>query len=103
MFAALSDPTRLATLARLAEGPASVGELAEPFDITPAGFSKHVRVLQTAGLVTKELDGRRHVCSLRPEPLQAAFEWLAIYQRFWSDSLGGLEAFLEETTDGVKE
>ena len=99
VFTALGDPTRLVTLARLAKGPASVGELAAPFDLSPAGFSKHLRVLQDAGLVTKDLDGRRHVCSLRSEPLKVAHEWLGIYTRFWSDSLDGLEAFLEATKD----
>ncbi|MCV0427010.1 MAG: metalloregulator ArsR/SmtB family transcription factor [Roseibium sp.] len=94
-FAALSDPVRMATIARLAEGPAAVGELAEPFSLSPAGFSKHLQVLQAAGLVTKKLDGRRHICSLQPEPLKAAYDWLGFYQNFWSGTLDHLEAFLE--------
>ncbi len=94
-FAALSDPVRMATLAKLAEGPATVGELAAPFALSPAGFSKHLSVLQAAGLVSKELDGRRHICSLQAEPLRAAFNWLSFYERLWSDNLDRLEAFLD--------
>lgn len=94
VFAALGDPTRLATVVRLAKGPASVGELAAPFEMTPAGFSKHLRVLCEAGLVEKELDGRRHQCRLRVNRLRAASDWLATYGRFWSD---GLEAYLDRT------
>lgn len=94
-FAALSDPVRMATIARLAEGPAAVGELAEPFPLSPAGFSKHLQVLQAAGLVTKELDGRRHICSLQSKPLRAAFDWLSFYEKFWSSGLDQLGGFLE--------
>lgn len=94
-FAALSDPVRMATLARLAEGPATVSELAEPSVLSPAGFSKHLSVLQAAGLVTKELDGRKHICSLQVEPLRAAFDWLSFYRQFWSGNLDRLEEFLE--------
>jgi DNA-binding transcriptional ArsR family regulator len=96
-FAALSDPVRMATIARLAEGPATVGELAKPFPLSPAGYSKHIQVLQAAGLVTKELDGRRHICSLHPAPLKAAFDWLSFYEKFWSSSLDQLGTFLESS------
>ena len=99
VFSALGDPTRLATVQRLAEGPSSVGVLAEPFGLSPAGFSKHLRVLQHAGLVTKELDGRRHMCRLEPAPLRAAYTWLATYERFWASALDGLEAFIDENGD----
>ncbi len=95
-FAALSDPVRMATLARLADGPATVGELAEPSALSPAGFSKHLSVLQAAGLVTKELDGRKHICRLQVEPLRAAFDWLSFYRQFWSDNLDRLEEFLDK-------
>lgn len=101
-FAALSDPVRMATIARLTDGPATVGELAEPFALSPAGFSKHLSVLQAAGLVTKELNGRKHICSLRPEPLRAAFDWLSFYKKFWSGTLDGLEDFLEESNSTKK-
>ncbi|WP_298356849.1 helix-turn-helix transcriptional regulator [uncultured Litoreibacter sp.] len=96
-FSALSDPVRMATLARLAEGPATVGKLAEPFALSPAGFSKHLSVLQTAGLVSKKLDGRKHICSLEVEPLHAAFDWLSFYRQFWSDNLDRLGEFLERS------
>ena len=98
-FAALSDPVRMATIARLAEGPAAVGDLAKPFSLSPAGFSKHLQVLQTAGLVTKTLDGRRHICSLQPEPLKAAYDWLGFYRKFWGGTLDQLEAFLDRGSD----
>lgn len=94
-FAALSDPVRMATISQLAKGPASVGELARPFELSPAGFSKHLAVLQAAGLVTKKLDGRKHICSLQVAPLQAAFEWLSDYEALWSDALDRLDSFLE--------
>lgn len=93
-FSALSDPVRMATLARLAEGSATVGELAEPFALSAAGFSKHLSVLQSAGLVDKQLDGRKHICSLNVEPLRAAFDWLSFYRHFWSDNLDRLDTFL---------
>lgn len=96
-FSALSDPVRMATLAKLAEGPSTVGDLAAPFALSPAGFSKHLSVLQAAGLVAKELDGRKHICSLQVEPLRAAFDWLSFYQQFWSDNLDRLEVFLDQS------
>ncbi len=102
-FAALSDPVRMATLVRLAKGPATVGELAEPFSLSPAGFSKHLSVLQAAGLVSKELDGRKHICTLQVEPLRTAFNWLSFYQQFWSDNLDGLEEFLENSAAQPKD
>jgi DNA-binding transcriptional ArsR family regulator len=102
-FAALSDPVRMATIARLAEGPATVGELAKPFPLSPAGYSKHLQVLQAAGLVTKELDGRKHICSLQPAPLKAAFDWLSFYEQFWSGSLDQLGVFLESDQPDLKD
>ncbi len=100
VFAALADPTRRTTLARLSQGAASVGELAQPFEMSPAAFSKHLKVLREAGLISKELDGRRHRCSLRPDGLRAACEWLVTYERFWSDGLDGLESFLKSSDGG---
>ncbi|WP_298260237.1 metalloregulator ArsR/SmtB family transcription factor [uncultured Litoreibacter sp.] len=102
-FSALSDPVRMATLARLADGPATVGELAEPFALSAAGFSKHLSILQSAGLVSKELDGRKHICSLQVAPLQAAFDWLSFYRQFWSSNLDQLEDFLVKSTTKDKE
>lgn len=96
-FAALSDPVRMATIVKLTDGPATVGELAEPFTLSPAGFSKHLAVLQAAGLVTKRLDGRKHICSLQPDPLRAAFDWLNFYKQFWSGTLDNMEEFLDRS------
>lgn len=99
VFAALADPTRRATLARLSEGPASVSELAAPFEMSKPAVSKHLKVLREAGLLVREIDGRHHRCSLRSEPLRQASEWISTYDRFWSSGLDGLEAFLNSQND----
>ena len=91
VFHALSDPTRRAMLHQLAEGERSVGELAAPYRMSFAGASKHVRVLERAGLVRRTIRGRTHVCSLSPEPLADANDWLRFYRRFWSQRLRALE------------
>ena len=98
-FSALSDPTRRAILARLALGAATVGELAEPFAISPPAISKHLRVLEGAGLMTREKEGRVHRCRLAPAPLHAAAEWLLFYQRFWDGTLDSLADYLAKETD----
>ncbi len=94
-FAALSDPTRRAILGRLAEGEASVTQLAQPFDMSLPAVSKHLRVLERAGLMAREKRGRVHHCRLRARPLQAAAGWLEHYQRFWEGRFDALEEFLE--------
>jgi DNA-binding transcriptional ArsR family regulator len=91
IFQALSDPTRRGMLRRLSGGEHTIGELAEPYDMSFAAASKHVKVLEGAGLIRREVQGRTHVCRLRPQPLAAADEWLAFYQRFWSARLDDLE------------
>lgn len=96
LFSALADPTRRATLARLAEGPATVGELAEPFNMSKPAVSKHLKVLRDVGLVERQVEGRHHRCTLRPEPLQYPSEWLHTYSRFWSTALDGLGEFLAD-------
>lgn len=96
-FAALADPTRRAILARLAEGEASVTELAGPFRISLPAVSKHLRVLERAGLLARERDGRVHRCHLVTEPLKDAAEWIARYQRFWEERLDALAEYLDET------
>jgi DNA-binding transcriptional ArsR family regulator len=88
-FAALSDPTRRAILARLARGDASVSELAEPFDMTLAAVSKHLRVLEHAGLIVRERDAQRRPCRLAAAALKDASEWFDPYRRFWEASEGG--------------
>lgn len=99
-FAALADPTRRAIVARMAEsGDAGLGvtELAEPFLETMSlpAVSKHLRVLERAGLLKQQRDGRVRRCTLEPEPLRQASEWVAFYRRFWSDRLDALAEFLE--------
>jgi DNA-binding transcriptional ArsR family regulator len=95
-FAALSDPTRRAILARLARGEASVGELARPFRVSRPAISKHLRVLEGAGLVQRERDGRVSRCELDAGPMRDASEWLERYRRFWGDRLDSLARYLEQ-------
>jgi DNA-binding transcriptional ArsR family regulator len=94
-FAALSDSTRRAILARLAEGEATVGELARPFRVSRPAISKHLRVLERAGLVERARDGRVSRCELDAEPMRDAAEWIQRYAEFWSDRLGSLARYLE--------
>jgi DNA-binding transcriptional ArsR family regulator len=94
VFHALAHSARRDLLGRLAQGEHSVGELASPFDMSLAAVSKHIRVLEEAGLVQRTVEGRRHVCRLAPRPLAEASEWLRFYERFWTERLEGLEAML---------
>jgi DNA-binding transcriptional ArsR family regulator len=96
VFQALSDPTRRAMLSRLAERERTIGELATPFSMSFAGASKHVRVLENAGLVTRTIRGRTHLCRLRAARLAEANAWLRRYERFWTDRLDKLEQLLRE-------
>ena len=93
-FAALSDSTRRGILERLGAGPATISELAEPFGITITGLTKHVQVLEDAGLVTTEKVGRARQCRLGTERLDDAMQWITFYQRLWERRLDGLEAYL---------
>lgn len=95
VFHALADPTRRAMLASLTSGERKIGDLATPFEMSFSAASKHVRVLEAAGLVSREIKGRTHVCRLEPAPLRNASEWLRFYERFWTDRLGALDALLE--------
>jgi DNA-binding transcriptional ArsR family regulator len=95
LFGALSDRTRRAILARLASAPATVTELAEPFDMTLAAVSKHLKVLEAAGLVERAIDGRIHRLTLDAHPLQDAERWLGFYRAFWSDTLDRLARHVE--------
>ncbi len=99
VFAALSDPTRRQILARLSEGEATVGELAEPFSISLPAISKHLRVLERAGLLRRERDGRVHRCSLDGRPLEAADQFITRYRVFWESSLEELARFVEGDHD----
>ncbi len=94
-FQALADPTRRAILTRLAQGEASVGELAAPFDMSLPAVSKHLKVLEGAGLLTRTKDGRVLRCHLQPGPMRAADDWIAEYRRFWDAQLESLERYLQ--------
>jgi DNA-binding transcriptional ArsR family regulator len=94
-FAALADPTRRAILARLSRGEATVGELARPFRVSRPAISKHLRVLERAGLVRRERDGRVSRCELDPEPLRDANQWVERYRVFWEERLDSLSRFVE--------
>jgi DNA-binding transcriptional ArsR family regulator len=100
-FAALSDPTRRGILTRLGNGPATIGELAEPAGMTLTGLKKHVQVLEDAGLVTSEKVGRSREVRLGTERLDDAMQWIAFYQRLWERRLDGLEVYftLKKGTD----
>ena len=95
-FGALADPTRRAILARLAEGQASVTELAEPFAISLPAVSKHLKVLQRAGLISRGRAAQWRPCRLAPEPLKKATDWLQRYRQFWDESLDQLADHLRE-------
>lgn len=94
IFHALGDQTRRRMLAVLSEGERSVGELAEPFDMSLAAASKHIKVLETAGLIRREVRGRTHLCRLEPGPLAGAHQWLSAYEHFWTGRLDVLERIL---------
>jgi DNA-binding transcriptional ArsR family regulator len=95
-FAALADPTRRAILARLAAGEASVGELTQPFDISQAAVSKHLKVLERAGLISRGVDAQRRPRRLEAKPLGEATEWLERYRRYWEENYQRLDAVLGE-------
>jgi DNA-binding transcriptional ArsR family regulator len=95
-FAALADPTRRAILARLATGEASVAELVRPFDMSQPAISKHLKVLEGAGLISRSRDAQRRPCRLSARPLADANEWLERYRRFWEASFDRLDGLLEE-------
>jgi DNA-binding transcriptional ArsR family regulator len=96
IFHALADSTRRSLLRRLAKHEHSIGELAEPLDMSLAAASKHIKVLENAGLVERHITGRRHVCRLAASRLAEAHEWLRYYERFWNARLGMLEKMLDE-------
>lgn len=95
-FAALADPTRRAILARLASGEASVTQLAAPFAMSQPAISKHLRVLERAGLISRGRDAQRRPRRLEPKPLAEVTKWLEHYRRFWEGSFGRLDSLLDE-------
>jgi DNA-binding transcriptional ArsR family regulator len=97
LFAALSDPTRRAILERLTQGDATVTDLAEPFDMSLPAVSKHLSVLEDAGLIVKEKNGRTYHCQLNSKPMKDAAAWLERYRRFWESKFDALEQYLKDT------
>src|SRR3954464_6928675 len=100
-FAALADPTRRAILARLAGGEATVMELAEPFAMSQPAISKHLKVLERAGLITRGREAQRRPCRLEARPLAEADKWLQLYRRHWESNYRRLDALLEELQAGT--
>ena len=98
-FAALADPTRRAILARLALGEATVTELAAPFDMSLPGISKHLKVLQRAGLIEQGRQAQWRPCRLQAEPLRNVSDWVGQYRRHWEESFERLDAYLRELQD----
>jgi len=96
VFAALADPTRRAILSRLAAGEASVNEIAAPFEMSQPAVSKHLRVLERAGLIERDVDKQRRPSRLKAEPMAAAVSWLEEFKQFWSSSFNQLDGLLEE-------
>lgn len=95
-FNALADPTRRAILARLAKGDSTVGDLARPFEISLPAVSRHLKVLERAGLIEREVDAQWRLCRLKGRPLREAHGWLERYRRFWEESLERLVEYLEK-------
>ena len=102
-FAALADPTRRAILARLAQGEASVTELAKPFDLSLPGISKHLKVLQRAGLITQGRNAQWRPCRLETARLKEASEWVGEYRRFWDENFQRLDDLLQDLINKEKE
>ncbi len=101
VFHALGDATRRRMLRELSRGERTVSELAQPFSISLAAASKHIKVLENAGLIRREVRGRTHLCRLEPGPLASAHEWLSFYERFWTGRLDALEELLRKEESGV--
>ena len=95
VFHALGDATRRRMLAQLAKGESTVSALAEPFSMSLAAASKHIKSLESAGLITREVNGRTHTCRLNAAPLASAHDWLNFYEKFWTSRLDALEALLK--------
>ena len=101
-LSALADPTRRAILARLAQGEATVNELAEPFEISLPAVSRHLKVLERAGLISRGREAQWRPCKLEAENLKAVDDWLSVYRRFWEESFDRMAAYLDELKQGEK-
>jgi DNA-binding transcriptional ArsR family regulator len=102
IFAALADPTRRAILSRLAGGEASVNEIAAPFEISQPAVSRHLKVLEQAGLIERDVDQQRRPARLKAEPMAAAVRWLEEFKRFWASSFDQLDDLLEDLKKAEK-
>ena len=94
IFSALADPTRRAILHRLTQNPATINEIAKPFSVSLNAVSKHVMVLERAGLLRREIKGRKHYCWIEPRPLREADHWLEYYRQFWEQRMDALVAYV---------
>ena len=101
-FLALADPTRRAILARLALGEASVNELAEPFDMSQPAISKHLKMLERAGLISRGRDAQRRPCRIEAQPLEAAYVWIERYRQMWDMNYARLDSLLDELKSAKK-
>ncbi|MFT7507880.1 MAG: DNA-binding transcriptional ArsR family regulator [Sulfitobacter sp.] len=99
IFSALADPTRRAILMRLTQGEATVTQIAAPFDMSQPAISRHLKVLETAGLIEREIDKQRRPAKLKAAPMVAAVGWLTEFQRFWPDSFNALDGVLSKMTE----
>lgn len=103
VFKALADPTRRMQIRRLTEGPATISELSEPFQMTLPAASKHIKILERSGLLTCTKVGRSHICKIRPHALKLLDEWLVFYRPFWRGKLDNLNHFLTDSSDEANE
>jgi len=103
VFFALSDGTRRAILARLAQGSTTVGELAAPFDISKPAVSKHMKILERAGLIERQISGRKHLCTLSASGLRTAEEWINFHRGFWESRFDALDSLLTDQKQKGKE
>ncbi len=102
IFSALADPTRRAILRKLTRRPATINEIARPFPVSLNAVSKHVMVLERAGLLHREIRGREHYCWIEPRPLREADEWLEYYRQFWEQRMDALEAYVARKYEASK-
>lgn len=102
VFTALADATRRGMIARLSAGPATVGELGRPYGISKPAVTKHVKMLERAGLIRRKRDGRIHKCTLQSKPMMQAGDWIERQRKFWEASLGTLADLVEKTKPGGK-
>src|SRR5262245_41549448 len=100
-LSALADPTRRAILARLVQGEATVNELAEPFEISLPAVSRHLKVLERAGLISRSREAQWRPCRLEPQSLRALDDWLSVYRRFWDEGFDKMAAYIDELKTGA--